>query len=380
MSQLELEFKTGDRQVDQAMADAIAALRALFPDRVRACYLTGSYLQGSAVENSDLDIFVVFKDALAPGPQQRAHAQLRETRQASPIGLDLKIFGESHLHRFGVPDLRTDTALLYGEDIRDRLPEIPPNVLATSYHMCFQSSQRLRGGPKLLPCPLDFPDPDDPFFGYCAKPMRLPNGERVPATRELIGCALTPALGRLSIELGRRFSSKSAAASLYRRHIGDAWSDFLDELYRQCRGQWRYRVPEPEPERAKLRELCRQALDFENHALGHFFEFLLAETAGDPEPGPWHTIDELAVISGAAPDEVAREVERRGLPRQTAWGDELALVPNIRRLVAVKRLGLIIFRDPRTRAALETLAGVDAPFLEPLRRRALAALDYKNSR
>lgn len=44
-----------------------------------------------------------------------------------------------------------------------------------------------------------------------------------------------------------------------------------------CRNQWHYRLPTAEGDRRRLRELCGQALAFQNHFLSRYRSYLLDE-------------------------------------------------------------------------------------------------------
>lgn len=51
-----------------------------------------------------------------------------------------------------------------------------------------------------------------------------------------------------------------------------------------CRNRWRYQVPPGDGDRQTLRDLCRRALDFQNHFLRLYRQYQLAELeSGDEE-------------------------------------------------------------------------------------------------
>jgi predicted nucleotidyltransferase len=54
----------GKPSIDTVLSQIVERYEAQFPGRIRACYLTGSYAEGNAVEWSDIDVYVLFKDAL----------------------------------------------------------------------------------------------------------------------------------------------------------------------------------------------------------------------------------------------------------------------------------------------------------------------------
>ena len=53
----------GKPSIDTVLSHIVERYEAQFPGRIRACYLTGSYAEGNAVEWSDIDVYVLFKDA-----------------------------------------------------------------------------------------------------------------------------------------------------------------------------------------------------------------------------------------------------------------------------------------------------------------------------
>ena len=53
----------GKPSIDTVLSHIVERYETQFPGRIRACYLTGSYAEGNAVEWSDIDVHVLFKDA-----------------------------------------------------------------------------------------------------------------------------------------------------------------------------------------------------------------------------------------------------------------------------------------------------------------------------
>lgn len=52
-------------------------------------------------------------------------------------------------------------------------------------------------------------------------------------------------------------------------------------MYERCKSDWSYRIPEALGDRQELRAICARTLDFENHFLRIFKDFVLAELGGD---------------------------------------------------------------------------------------------------
>ena len=97
---------------------------------------------------------------------------------------------------------------------------------------------------------------------------------------------------------------------LYKKYINDEWTVLLEAAFEKIRKQWEYQIPENRDERQQLREICRQALAFENYFLIIYKDFLLTEL---------------------------RDAEDKD------------------KLLAVKRLGEIIYPDEETLDALKAL-------------------------
>jgi len=70
---------------------------------------------------------------------------------------------------------------------------------------------------------------------------------------------------------------------LYRQYVNDESASFLTELYERCRNGWRYLIPTGKQERTALRAICQRALNFENHFLQVYRQFLRAELTADDE-------------------------------------------------------------------------------------------------
>jgi hypothetical protein len=124
-----------------------------------------------------------------------------------------------------------------------------------------------------------YPDADGEFFGYDQRRMRLADGTTVASTKNVVLNVLGAANALTLQATGQYLGSgkKSEIAAHYRAWVGGEWAGPVAELYEFGRNRWAYRVPEQPGERRHLRELCAQALGFENYFLERYREFLLAE-------------------------------------------------------------------------------------------------------
>ncbi|HZI02619.1 MAG TPA: hypothetical protein VEZ71_01280, partial [Archangium sp.] len=139
--------------------------------------------------------------------------------------------------------------------------------------------------------------------------------------KELVTLACWIATAQVALRTGEYAFSKSAAIDTYLKQVNDEWAPLFGEIY-ACRKRWGYRVPEAPEDKAHLRSLCARMVEVENHFLGLYKDFLLAEL-------------------------------RRGEMRD--------------RVLAAQRLGLLLYPGDEVLTALRELAGTAE---EPLRQEA----------
>ena len=199
--------------------------------------------------------------------------------------------------------IKAGSLLIYGEDIRDQI-SLPPldqsirDVMFRAYVFCF--TDRLRLNLKARVYPLDYPDPSDEFYGYTYK----------GGTTVFISVVSAVATAIVASKAKKYVFTKNDSLKLYKKYINDEWTVLLEAASEKIRKQWEYQIPENRDERQQLREICRQALAFENHFLIIYKDFLLTEL---------------------------RDAEDKD------------------KLLAVKRLGEIIYPDEETLDALKAL-------------------------
>jgi predicted nucleotidyltransferase len=279
-----LPESTGNPTADRIVAALTGAFEAAFPGRVRGYYLRGSYATGTAVPGSDLDLFVVFKDRFQePDEAERADRLRDDCAHASPVLLEAIVVSERRLREPSALalalNLKLATRLVHGDDIRPALPEFDATayvraVVHAPYHSYAYPVQR-RGAP--LTYPLAHIDPSDEFYGYGQWSVPGPDGTPVPSTKLLVGSVCWTATALVALRTGRYVADKRASVELYRDQIGDEWTDLVVRVHQVCRDRWQYRLPDAEPDRGVLRELCDRALDFQNHFLRAYRCYLLGE-------------------------------------------------------------------------------------------------------
>lgn len=93
----------GAAGIRERLADIISAVRAVFGDRVIACYLCGSNADGSACTGSDLDLFVVFAGTAADEERERLAGVTQAVAASSPVRLDAAAISQQFLQRAARP-------------------------------------------------------------------------------------------------------------------------------------------------------------------------------------------------------------------------------------------------------------------------------------
>ena len=266
--------------VKSALQAIIATYTRERPGRVLAVYMDGSVADGTDLATSDLDLTVVFKDAFGDEGEGQTFERLQgELSSTMALELDIGQVDEATLRVEGMhPTLKLASRLVWGEDIRDRFPIMPiERWTRDRMHAAYWLTNKLYGRPTLVRLPLAYPDPDDEFFGYLRRAVRLPDGSEVPSSRDLIRSTGWAATVLLAYQKGVYVARKRDCHLLYRERIGDAWSGLLAAIYDDCRTRWGYLIPRDKDERAQLRAICERTLAFENHALSAYRRFLLDE-------------------------------------------------------------------------------------------------------
>jgi hypothetical protein len=290
MLPIELRASTGHSQVDNILRGLIGIYQTVFPGGLRCVYVVGSHSDGSAVPASDLDIGVVFYEPLT----DEHRTQFRQINQSlaliSPVRLDC---GTVNPERFthGIPAGLKTALVVYGEHIFNELPLEPmEQALRRTMSSTFHSLYVLRQRDETLVYPLKYPDPAGDYFGYERWGTYLGGREFGPGVRSLVTSATLIASCLVMLRTGQRIASKKESVLAYQTHIGDEWSELVQEIYGQCKVAWGYQLPENMEARHKLHDLCAKMLEFENHFLSHCREQILSDLLH-----PEKTIQEMAL-------------------------------------------------------------------------------------
>src|SRR5579884_4368715 len=165
-----------------ALAPLVASCEEALPGRIRGYYLLGSHADGTSLPTSDLDLTVLLIETAT----NRDRAVVHEIASRWDGELDLEIEGEDALRGGVTPTFKHGSLLLYGEDVRTSLPLLPiEGWTRDRLHAAYYLAITVFGRPVPVPPSLDYPDPEDEFYGYARHPVRVAGGD-VPSTPDLI--------------------------------------------------------------------------------------------------------------------------------------------------------------------------------------------------
>lgn len=258
-------FELADKQTNRLLEGVIGIVELMFPRRVRAYYLTGSYAEGTAVPHSDLDLVIIFKGACQPGEADNLRQLRHHASQLAPMRLDLVPKCEAELLEKGATGLKLSGRFLLGEDISAQIPFEPIAQYQHDVYQAFLTYQReIRGKPQQLSCPTTAPDPTGEFLGYEKFGIGFGGDSFEPGTRLLINLTSIGATASLAFMHGERAGSKWQAIQKYQQLIGDEWGGWLVELYQLAKVELGYQIPTNTAVRHHLRDLIQQTSTFEN--------------------------------------------------------------------------------------------------------------------
>lgn len=281
MDSLTLVATTGDERADALLRAVVHTFSAAFPGRVRGFYVHGSLAEHDSLPTSDLDLFILFQSAFRGAAERERAAEVRDACvEQAGIELDIELGDETSLAAGLDPTFKLGSLLIYGDDVRDAYPLVPLDAWARDrLHSSYWRIVHLFARPLPVTLPLTYPDPADEFFGYARRMTRLPDGTEAPGTRDLIRSVGWAATALLALDARIYVARKRDCHTLYRQHIGDEWSDLLEQTYTHCRDAWRYLIPTDPAERAALHGICARTLGFENHFMARYHDYLLGELA-----------------------------------------------------------------------------------------------------
>ena len=265
----ELQASTGVSQIDAVLRGLLGIYQTVFPGRLRCLYVLGSHSNGSAVAGSDLDFGVVFAEPLAEEQLQQFRQISQSISLISPVRLDWGIVNPKRFTN-GIPAGLRSALVVYGENVFNDLPLEPVElVLRRWMSNAFHSLYILRQRDDTLFYPLHYPDPNSEFYGYERWGTYLGERNFGPGVRSLTTSVTLMAFVCVMLQAGKQVASKQDSIHAYQTYVGDEWTEFVQQVYAQCRETWQYRVPKSAQARREFRRLCTRMLDFENHFLEH---------------------------------------------------------------------------------------------------------------
>jgi hypothetical protein len=270
-NKIRLLATTENAQVDDILCGVISILEAMFPQRIRGYYLVGSYEDGTFVHASDIDMVPIFKGSTTDAEEAAFWQVLHDLNLISPIRLGFGLRNEEKSFIEGGVGIKIGSKLLYGEDVRDKIPLWSFDVYMQYMIGAHIASMLDLRKAESLNVPLTYPDPNAAFYGY------LPTD--ADSTGGLFGHVMVMASTLVTLRTGAYNASKSRSYAFYAQHIGDAWSAFLEAIYAQFKKTWQYQIPEAAEDRQAMHALCGQILGFEKHFLEEAISYLRKQQA-----------------------------------------------------------------------------------------------------
>jgi predicted nucleotidyltransferase len=187
MEMATLTASTGHARVDAALQGVIGLLQIVFPGRIRACYVTGSYADGTAVDTSDVDLLVVFKGGASESEFETVFDVADNLRLLSPVFLDLLGASEEQWLRSGHRLDQSNSLFVFGDDVRFRMPAAPPgDVMQDAVRSTYRFIAHVARRTEDVTYPVDFPNPTAEFYGYEDDPVE--GGKDTKLLMAIVGC------------------------------------------------------------------------------------------------------------------------------------------------------------------------------------------------
>jgi predicted nucleotidyltransferase len=282
MEEIILTTTTGNTGIDALLRGVIGILETVFSGHIRAYYLFGSAADGSQRQTSDIDVCLVFKSPLTPEEREKLEQIKSACSLMSPWAIDLIALDEPRLRESGHFRIKSASRLLWGNDLRSLMPELTHEEYLHHYtHAPASYFTQVLRHVEAVTFPLSYPDPLGAFYGYDQSSLP-PLGKARHNIKGLVSAMCWAATILVAWQAGKRVETKSASVRMYREHIHDEWTSFLEELYEWGSIHWQYVVPEASEDHLRLRRLCAHTLAFENYYLSRYRSYLLTELGKGP--------------------------------------------------------------------------------------------------
>ena len=279
MEMLTLDTSTDNPQVDNILRGTIGILETLFPERIRAYYLHGSFADNTGIETSDIDLFLVPKGSFAQEERVKMQHFMQYGALLSPYMVELMAVDETTLLAQGHFRIKSASRFLWGDDLRASIPEQTLEQYLRMYarfpYIYITQMLRNSKSPQAVSA-LSYPQASGDFYGYDQQ-LLPPGNEKKHNIKKLVTAVCWAATVLVAWDAGKTVEGKYASVEMYRECVHDEWTSFVEEMYERGNRQWHYLVPQVPAERQRLRELCAQTLAFERHYLSRYKQYLLAE-------------------------------------------------------------------------------------------------------
>jgi hypothetical protein len=336
MDDVTLVGMTEDMNLNANLYGFVGLAEMAFPGRILSYFMLGSQATSEAVGASDVDVTLIFRDRFQDGEAERFEFFRRYASSLSRVPLDLSGVEEARLLAEGAVNLKQSSLLLMGEDLRERIPLMSPDAwLRHCMHRpyMFMERGRSRAEDEPLRSPLAYPDAEGAMYGYDHRVHFEADGSMHRSIKELVTLSSWLATALVALKAGAYTFSKRDAVERYRQLVNDEWAPLFEEIYAH-RKRWGYRVPEAPEDQAHLRSLCGRMLAAENHFLGLYKEFLLAELRRGETRDRLRAARQLGLIlypgdevptalrelAESAPEEPLRQEARESLSRLERHG------------------------------------------------------------
>ncbi len=283
MEMLALYTSTGNQQVDEILRGTIGILETLFPGRIRAYYLHGSFVDNTGIVTSDIDLCLVPKGKFTAEEREKMQRIMHFSSLFSPFMVEMMALDEASLLQNGHFRIKSASCLLWGDNLRESMPEQTLDQYLRLYaRFPFLYIAQMLRNVETVGFPLSYPQPTGEFYGYDQQQLP-PRNERQHNIKKLVTSVCWTATVLVAWYAGKTVGGKRASVQMYREHVHDEWTTFIEEVYDRGNRQWHYLVPREPEERRRLRELCAQTLAFEKHYLSRYKGYLLAELQKNDE-------------------------------------------------------------------------------------------------
>ncbi|MEO1643689.1 MAG: nucleotidyltransferase domain-containing protein [Chloroflexota bacterium] len=265
-----LSVSLPNEHLQTLLESVIIIYEAAFPERVRGYYVVGSMSSNTAIPNSDIDMYVLFKGDWQ-GEEQARQAEIKAgCRGLSPVHLDLPAIAEADLAHYDTVALKLGSTLVYGEDTRAEMPLPTMDTYLRWITGPVQRGLTYRFRQEQVSLPLSYPDASDNYYGYIPS-LYLTTPAPLKYWAVHVGWLAT---FRVVTTANVYVPAKSALLSLYQAHVADEFTELIETVLRIIRQTWHYELPQHEADRAILDDAFQRTLVFENAIAKDYVAYL----------------------------------------------------------------------------------------------------------